>query len=75
MESSSHKAIDRRIGDVWLLLIPAFVALMIFVSADLCAASGSNVGFTNRLKLSGTIKDALGRPIADAEIRLEEGGR
>jgi len=59
----------------YLLLIRAFVALSVLLSADLCAASGSTVAAANRLKLSGTIKDALGRPIADAEIRLEEGGR
>src|ERR1700722_10077486 len=75
LESCSHEAIDHRVGDLCLLLLSGFIALTILLSADVCAANGSTVATANRLKLSGTIKDALGRPIADAEIRLEEGGR
>ncbi len=50
-------------------------ALAILFPAKVCIASDANSAAVRRLKLGGTIKDALGRPIVGAEVRLEEGGR
>jgi outer membrane receptor protein involved in Fe transport len=73
-----RKAIDQRSCGVSVIFIVAAVAGAIFLSlsSDVCVAAGySNVAAARRLELSGSIKDALGRPIAAAEVRLEEGGR
>jgi hypothetical protein len=75
LESCSRKAIDHRGGGVCVVLISVFVALSIFFPANFCSASDSNIAAVRRPELRGTIKDALGRPIADVEVRLEEGGR
>ncbi|MGA7870924.1 MAG: TonB-dependent receptor [Candidatus Binatus sp.] len=50
-------------------------ALAILFPAKVCIASDASSAAVRRLKLGGTIKDALGRPIVGAEVRLEEGGR
>jgi hypothetical protein len=67
--------IDDRSGGVCVVLIFVFVALTIFLPANFCIASDSKAAAAHRLELRGAIKDALGRPIADAEVRLEQGGR
>src|ERR1700722_6551835 len=69
------RSIDDRSGDVCDVLIFVFVALSILLSANFCVASGSNIAAARRLELRGAINDALGRPIAEAEVQLEEGGR
>jgi hypothetical protein len=74
-ESRSRKAIDHRCGGVCVVLISVFVALSIFFSANFCCASDTNAAAVRQLELRGAIKDALGRPIADVEVRLEEGDR
>jgi outer membrane receptor protein involved in Fe transport len=74
-ESRSRKAIDHRDGGVCVVLISVFVALSIFFPSNFCCASDTNAAAVRPPELRGAIKDALGRPIADAEVRLEEGGR
>jgi outer membrane receptor protein involved in Fe transport len=74
-ESRSRKAIDHRSGSVCVVLISVFVVLTIFLPANFCIASDTNVAAVHRLELRGAIKDALGRPITNAEVQLEEGGR
>jgi outer membrane receptor protein involved in Fe transport len=81
--ASRNRAMPRKANDqlscgVSVIFVVAVVAGAIFLSLspDVCAAAGSsNVAAAHRLELSGSIKDALGRPIAGAEVRLEEGGR
>jgi len=48
-------------------------ALAILFSAKVCVAS--NVSGAAARSLTGAIKDALGKPIGGAEVRLEAGGR
>ena len=67
MQSIDYKG--RALND-WIALIS--VALSILFFAKVCAAS--DVSAVSR-SLSGAIKDALGRPIAGAEVRLDDGGR
>ncbi len=74
-ESRSRKAIDHRYGGVCVVLISVFVALSIFFPANFCCASDTNAAAVHPPELRGAIQDALGRPIADAEVQLEEGGR
>ena len=57
------------------MLISVFVALSIFFPANFCCASDTNAAAVHPPELRGAIRDALGRPIADAEVQLEEGGR
>ena len=66
-------AIDRRgrSGRV----VPILFTLAIFLHATICLANDVNSARVRRLEFRGAIKDALGRPIAGAEVLLEEGGR
>ena len=57
----------------WIALTLAAIA--IFFPARICAANESNRAIVSSSTLSGAIKDALGRPIAGAEVRLDVGGR
>jgi outer membrane receptor protein involved in Fe transport len=65
----SHESIEDRIGDACVVL--TLVALAILLSVRVCIAGNA----PQRLELSGAIKDALGRPIAGAEVLLEDAGR
>lgn len=67
------KAINHRIGEIRVALIVAALAICFPVSV--CVAGDANLAAGRRLELSGAIKDALARPIAAAEVRLEESGR
>ncbi len=68
----SRESIDDRIGAVCVLLI--FVALAILFSVRICIASDANSNAARGVELRGAIKDALGRPVAGAEVLLEEAG-
>jgi hypothetical protein len=57
----------------WIALTLAAIA--IFPPVRICVASDATSAIANPSKFSGSIKDALGRPIAGAEVRLEAGGR
>ncbi len=67
------KAIDHLIGEICVALIVAALAICFPVSV--CVAGDANVAVGGRLELNGAIKDALARPIAAAEVRLEQSGR
>jgi outer membrane receptor protein involved in Fe transport len=78
MASSGCAASSRAISDpsrdgVWVALI--FTAIAIFSFSTLCFADSSSHAMTLRLELRGTIKDAIGRPVAGAEVELRESGR
>ncbi len=65
-------SIERRGSDVCIVLI--LVAIAILFSLKVCVASDGK-GTTRRLELRGAVRDALGRPIAGAEVQLEAGGQ
>jgi outer membrane receptor protein involved in Fe transport len=71
--ATPFKAIERRGCSGWI--IPILSALTICLHATLCLANNASSTAVRRLEFGGAIKDALGRPIAGVEIRLEEGGR
>jgi outer membrane receptor protein involved in Fe transport len=68
-----RESIDHRISDVSVVLI--LVALAISFSARICIAGDASSTAARRLELSGSIKDALGRPLVGAEVLLEQTGR
>lgn len=47
------------------------VALSILFFAEVCLANETGSALANSSTLSGAIKDALGRPIAGVEVRLD----
>jgi outer membrane receptor protein involved in Fe transport len=72
----SHRAITRRkrgerAGGVWIVV--ALAAALIAFSARLAVASAA--GGEHARQLSGVIRDARGRPIAGAALRVQAGGR
>jgi outer membrane receptor protein involved in Fe transport len=72
-----REAIDHRSCGVIVIFILTVVAgaILLLLSPDVCVAGGySNVAALRRPELSGSTKDVLGRPIAGAEVRLEQGG-
>jgi outer membrane receptor protein involved in Fe transport len=72
-----REAIDHRSCGVIVIFILTVVAgaILLLLSPDVCVAGGySNVPALRRPELSGSTKDVLGRPIAGAEVRLEQGG-
>ncbi len=71
--NSLGEAIEPPGGFVCVVLI--LVALAIFFPVKECFASDASSGAARPPELSGAIKDALGRPIADADVRLEKGGQ
>jgi hypothetical protein len=50
------------------------VAISILVVAEVCLATDTGSALANSSTLSGAIKDALGRPIAGVEVRVQVGG-
>ena len=51
------------------------VALSILFFAEICQANDKRSAFANSSPLSGTVRDALGRPIAGVEVRAQAEGR
>ena len=63
----------RRATFAWIVLISG--ALAILFSSRVCVADDVRKGVASQPSLSGAIKDSFGRPIAGAEVRLEDRGR
>ena len=68
-----RSAIDRRAVCAWIILVSVPLALLL--SLKVSVAGDLNGAPARPLELRGAIKDALGRPLAGAELRLEQGGR
>jgi outer membrane receptor protein involved in Fe transport len=71
--TSSRTIGGARAGGVWIVL--TFAALAICFPAKVCQAGGANSAAARLLQLRGAIKDALGRPIAGVEVRVQAGVR
>src|SRR5271170_581002 len=57
----------------WIVLISG--ALAILLSSRVCLAGGTRKALAIPPALSGTINDALGRPIAGVRVRVQAAGR
>ena len=57
----------------WIVLISG--ALVTLFSSRVCLADGTGKALASPPALSGTVKDALGRPIAGVRVRLQAAGR
>ena len=57
----------------WILIVPIVALVVLRAGVPAIAASATNPAPTSRIV--GTVKDSLGRPIADATVRLEAAGR
>src|SRR5271170_1752032 len=73
--TTRREAIDHRGRRVCVILTFVCVALAIVLPLKHCFASGAGNAAVRQMGLKGVIKDALGRPIAGADVRLEERGR
>jgi outer membrane receptor protein involved in Fe transport len=71
--TSSREIGGPRAGGVWIVL--TFAALAFCFPAKVCHASGASSAPARLLQLRGAIKDALGRPIAGVEVRVQAGVR